>query len=379
MGSLNNHNILFCVSGGTQAYQVPELIAALCAEGAAVSVVASPDAGHWVSLALLERLAGKEVQFGIDSAAFSGTRVVQVAEQLSDSALGWMEGLLGGLTGRAERTSSPTVFLIGATSAARFPLINSLGPSILPIEASSSLPRFDPLAMVALIDRTQAPQLLAGKRVLVTAGPTYEDIDPVRFLGNRSSGKMGFAVATAAWRAGGKVTLISGPVSLRSPHGVAVISVRSALEMLAAVEAVIAEQDVYISSAAVADYRPALIAPGKIKKGAGQMELSMVANPDLLQRVAARSSPPFCVGFAAETERVEEYARGKLVSKKLQLIAANQVGGDLGGFESDQNRLQLFWSGGQRLLPWSSKAEQARLLIEVIAQHYPDDPNGELS
>lgn len=365
MTGLNNKKILVCVSGGASAHQMPELLAVLKAQGAELSVLAAPDAADWVSLKLLAQLTGTAVRLHSQGEPFGETRLVQVGGQPSEVAQAWLDELLGNLS---NEPSDTTLFLADPSAVERFPSIDQLGPVVLPTETGLPLPRFDIETILAFIEKSLTPPILADRRVLVTAGPTYEDIDPVRFVGNRSSGKMGYAVAAAAWRAGAQVTLISGPVALSPPTGVALIKVRSAEQMLSAVETIIGEQEIYISCAAVADYRPAQSAPDKIKKGADQMVLSMIANPDILRRVASRPASPFCVGFAAETVRVEEYARGKLASKNLQLIAANEVGGETGGFESDQNRLELFWPGGRKLLGWSSKREQAQQLIAVVAE-----------
>lgn len=370
MSSLDNQKILFCVSGGPAAYQAPELIAALSDEGARVTLLASPEAGDWVSLGLLRKLAASgvtdlaDLHLGVTS---FNARVVLLDDEFNAVASAWLIGLRELITSDAGVT---TVFLGGSSALERAGLTGEPDSVVLPGATSAQLSRFDPTAMTAAIARQIGASELLGRRVLVTAGPTYEDIDPVRFIGNRSSGKMGFAVAAAAWQAGAQVTLITGPVARPSPQGVAVVPVRSALDMLAAVDTVIADQDIYISSAAVADYRPAQSATQKIKKGKADSSLSLIANPDLLARVASRPSPPFCVGFAAETEQVEAYARDKMVSKNLQMIAANCVGAKEGGFESDQNRLHLFWPGGDQLLDWSSKADQARQLIAMVARLY---------
>ncbi|MFP5464961.1 MAG: bifunctional phosphopantothenoylcysteine decarboxylase/phosphopantothenate--cysteine ligase CoaBC, partial [Gammaproteobacteria bacterium] len=208
---------------------------------------------------------------------------------------------------------------------------------------------------------------LAGRKVLMTAGPTFEDLDPVRYLGNRSSGRMGYAVAQAAREAGAEVLLISGPVALADPPGVTVQRVRSALDMHRAVLDAVAGMDVFIGTAAVADYRPAQPAGQKIKKTRESLTVELVRNPDILAEVAARADRPFTVGFAAETDDVLGYARRKLEEKRLDLIAANTVGAGQ-GFEVDDNALTLLWPGGQRELPRASKAALARDLIAVIAQ-----------
>jgi len=212
---------------------------------------------------------------------------------------------------------------------------------------------------------------LAGRRVLVSAGPTFEDIDPVRFIGNRSSGKMGFAIAEAAARRGATVTLIAGPVALATPAGVARIDVRSAAQMHQAVMAAL-PADIYIGAAAVADFTPARIASNKIKKQVGQdtLTLELVRTPDILADVAAHTRRPrLVVGFAAETDHVEQYARGKLEKKNLDLIAANRVGVPGSGFECDDNALTVFWRDGERALGPSAKTQLADQLLDLLEEH----------
>jgi phosphopantothenoylcysteine decarboxylase/phosphopantothenate--cysteine ligase len=211
---------------------------------------------------------------------------------------------------------------------------------------------------------------LAGRRVLVSAGPTYEDIDPVRFLGNRSSGKMGYAVAAAARALGAQVVLVSGPVQLPTPEGVQRIDVRSAAQMRAAVLDAL-PADVYIGAAAVADFTPRSVSEHKIKKtpGSDSLVLELVRTPDILAEVAAAGPrrPALVVGFAAETHELERYARDKLQRKRVDLIAANLVGAAEGGFERDDNALAVYWDGGERRLGPASKAEVAAGLLALVA------------
>lgn len=211
---------------------------------------------------------------------------------------------------------------------------------------------------------------LAGRRVLMTVGPTREAIDPVRFLGNRSSGKMGYALAEALRACGARVALVAGPTSAPAPIGIPRVDVESALEMEAAVMARVATCDLFVAAAAVADYRPATAVDHKLKKSGESMTLELVRNPDILARVAALPTPPFTVGFAAETDDLEGYARGKLQAKHLSMIAANQVGRGTGGFESDENALICLWPGGRRELPMMSKAALATALADLIAERY---------
>jgi phosphopantothenoylcysteine decarboxylase/phosphopantothenate--cysteine ligase len=214
---------------------------------------------------------------------------------------------------------------------------------------------------------------LAGRRIVVSAGPTFEDIDPVRFVGNRSSGKMGFAVAAAAAARGAQVRLVAGPVALPTPAGVERVDVRSAAQMHDAVMAAL-PCDVYIGAAAVADYTPAAIAPNKLKKQPGQdgLTLQLVRTRDILADVAAHARRPYLVvGFAAETHDVERYARGKLAAKGLDLIAANRVGVDGSGFESDDNTLVVFDADGSTTLGPAAKAAIAMQLLDLVEARLP--------
>jgi phosphopantothenoylcysteine decarboxylase/phosphopantothenate--cysteine ligase len=217
----------------------------------------------------------------------------------------------------------------------------------------------------------QGPGALAGLRVVVNAGPTYEDIDPVRFLGNRSSGKMGFAIAEAASLAGAEVTLVAGPVALATPAKVALrVDVRSALQMRDAVLEAVRDADIFIATAAVADWRVADYSARKIKKGPrGAPVLELIENPDILAEVAALDPRPFVVGFAAETEHLAERAREKLERKKLDMLVANLVDEHV-GIGTDDNAVDLFWPGGREALPRASKLEIAEALVARIARRF---------
>ncbi|MDB5816060.1 MAG: dfp [Rhodocyclales bacterium] len=208
------------------------------------------------------------------------------------------------------------------------------------------------------------PKLLAGRRVLMTAGPTFEALDPVRGLTNLSSGKMGFALARACAQAGAAVTLISGPVSLPTPSGIARIDVRSALQMREAVLREVGRSDIFIGVAAVADYRPVATATDKIKKTGETLTVEFVRNPDILAEVAALPSPPFCVGFAAESRDLDTYANGKLIAKKLQLVVGNLVQDGMGG---DTNTVVLFDAAGRHALPSESKDDVARGIVAHLS------------
>jgi phosphopantothenoylcysteine decarboxylase/phosphopantothenate--cysteine ligase len=207
-------------------------------------------------------------------------------------------------------------------------------------------------------------------RVVLTAGPTREPIDPVRFIGNRSSGKMGYALARAFRDAGAEVLLVSGPVSLEVPAGVEYQGVDTALEMEQAVLSQVDGCDIFVACAAVADYRPVEAAPQKIKKSQPGMEVELTRNPDILAAVAALPKPPFTVGFAAETERLTEQGEAKRQAKGVDMIAANLVASAEGGFERDENALTVLWEGGGRELPLASKALLAVSLVELISERY---------
>jgi phosphopantothenoylcysteine decarboxylase/phosphopantothenate--cysteine ligase len=208
------------------------------------------------------------------------------------------------------------------------------------------------------------PAVLKNKRVLITAGPTFEPIDPVRGITNRSSGKMGYAVARAAWEAGGEVSLVSGPVALPAPHGVRQHDVVTAWEMREKVMSLIADQDIFIAVAAVADWRVANTSAQKIKKTGGTPQLQFEENPDILTEVANLKKPPFCVGFAAESEKLVEHAQEKRSRKNIPLLVGN-IGEET--FGKDENELILFDAKGYTVLPRADKLVLARSLVQHIA------------
>jgi phosphopantothenoylcysteine decarboxylase/phosphopantothenate--cysteine ligase len=212
--------------------------------------------------------------------------------------------------------------------------------------------------------------LLTGLNVLITAGPTRERLDPVRYLTNRSSGKMGFAVAAAAREAGAHVTLVSGPVHLATPAGVTRLDVESARDMYAAVHRHIDKADVFIAAAAVADFQPVTVAKHKIKKQGVAVKLELEPAPDIVKSVADMAKRPFVVGFAAETNDVEDNARSKLKRKKLDMIAANQVGDGI-AFDCDDNALTVLWPGGKVEVARGPKIDVARALVALIAERLP--------
>ncbi len=229
----------------------------------------------------------------------------------------------------------------------------------------------EPMQLVEKCEQFFGPKTLSGKSVVITAGPTREAIDPVRYISNHSSGKMGFALAQAAQQLGAEVTLISGPVSLQTPNGVKRINVVSAEEMHQAAIANATHHDIFIGCAAVADYRPVDIAAQKIKKTADNddMHITMVKNPDIIASVASLSaSRPFTVGFAAETQNVEAYALDKLQRKNLDMICANDVSIAGQGFNSDSNAITVYWQGGSKSLGSAMKTELSHAILEAISE-----------
>jgi len=226
----------------------------------------------------------------------------------------------------------------------------------------------EPADICRLLWPDPAAQCLRGRTVLISAGPTREPLDPVRYISNRSSGKMGYALAEAALQAGAQVTLVSGPVMLAAPAQVEVVRVETAAQMCEAVMARAGRHDIYIGAAAVADYTPAEVQPEKIKKQQKQSTITLQKTTDILAAVAQLDQRPFTVGFAAETHDLENYALGKLRQKNLDMIAANWVGREQGGFDSEQNALEVYWKSGRKTLAMTDKTRLAEQLINLIAQ-----------
>lgn len=399
------------MSGGIAAYKAAELTRRLRGAGAQVRVVMTPAAQAFVGPLTFQALSGNPVRVDIlDPAAEAGMDHIELArwadlvlvapataDLMARLAMGLADDLL---TTLALATQAPLVLAPAmnqrmwqhpATQANARLLrdrgVRLLGPAageqacgevgpgrmLEPAEILFALsdPLAEPVKVVASVSRPVQASPLSDRRVLLTAGPTREPIDPVRYVGNRSSGRMGYALAQALAGRGARVTLVSGPTSLTSPGGVERVEVESALEMHRAVMARIADQDLFVAAAAVADYRVADPAGTKIKKGQAELTLRLVRNPDILAEVAALAHPPFTLGFAAETERVEEYALSKLQAKGLDMIAANQVGGDRGGFEREDNALTLIQRGGRvDRLPLMPKTALAEALTDLIEEAY---------
>ncbi|HXR62163.1 MAG TPA: bifunctional phosphopantothenoylcysteine decarboxylase/phosphopantothenate--cysteine ligase CoaBC [Rudaea sp.] len=390
--ALASLRILLGVSGGIAAYKSAELVRRLRDAGAEVRVVLTENAARFVSPLTFQALSGQPVRSGLwDEAAEAAMGHIELArwaqriviapasaDLIARLAHGFADDLLTTLclASAAPLAVAPAMnqqMWAHAATQANVAALRQRGVDLLgPAAGDQACGEFGPGRLleadtiVAEIAALHGPKLLAGTRVLVSAGPTYEDIDPVRFIGNRSSGRMGFAVARAAVEQGAIVHLVAGPVHLPTPPGVERSDVRSARDMRVAVLRQIPQSDIFISAAAVGDYRPGEVAAHKLKKRGAALTLTLDENPDILAEIAGLPKRPLLVGFAAETENVEAYARAKLKRKNLDLIAANQVGADK-GFDCDDNALTLFWADGSEDLGHAGKTVLARRLIARIA------------
>ncbi|HRQ65434.1 MAG TPA: bifunctional phosphopantothenoylcysteine decarboxylase/phosphopantothenate--cysteine ligase CoaBC [Xanthomonadaceae bacterium] len=385
--------VLLGVSAGIAAYKSVELCRRLRERGCEVRVVLTDGARHFVGAASFHAVTGQPVRSSLwDEAAEAAmghielarwAELILVAPATADLMARLAHGLADDLLTTLCLASEAPLVLVPAmnrvmwahpATRANVKLLSGRGVRLLgPGEGDQACGDVGPGRMLDVADivaMLDAPQPLSGLRILVSAGPTYEDIDPVRFVGNRSSGRMGFALAEAAVAMGATTTLVAGPVALATPPGVRRIDVRSARDMLDAVLVETPGHDIFISAAAVADYAPQSVSAHKIKKGSERMTLELAANPDVLATVAALPAKPFLVGFAAETENVREHALGKLERKKLDMIAANQVGGEGTGFDCADNALLVLWPGGETEIGRADKLSVARqLLLEVAARH----------
>ncbi len=392
---LGGKHILLGVSGGVAAYKAPDVVRRLREAGAEVQVVMTAGAQRFITALTLQAVSGRPVRSDLwDSAAEHAMGHIELgrwadqilvvpasADFLAHLAQGLATDLLTTLclASEAPIAVAPAMnwaMWDNAATQANVATLESRGVRLLgPVvgelaEGETGMGRLmEPADIVAaLADDGLRP--LKGLHVLVTAGPTREALDPVRYLSNRSSGKMGFALARAAAEAGAEVTLVAGPVHLATPRDVRRIDVESAAEMHAAVMRQVRQADVFIAAAAVADYAPKRAAAQKIKKQSAALELKLAPTPDILAEVAKLKSRPFVVGFAAETEKLEQHAREKLAKKRLDLLAANWVGKDR-GFDRDDNALSVYWNGGGRELANAPKLVLARQLMGLIAGRLP--------
>jgi phosphopantothenoylcysteine decarboxylase/phosphopantothenate--cysteine ligase len=402
MGSKNmgSKKLVLGVSGGIAAYKTPELVRRLRERDFDVRVVMTRSANEFVTETTLQAVSGNPVRQNLwDKEAEAAMGHIELArwadlvliapataEIMSRLAAGAATDLLTTLclATRAPVVIAPAMnnvmWLHAAVQENRQKLLDR-GVRILgPEEGDQACGETGPgrmmqpdgivAALTTPVAVTAAERpLLYGKTVMVTAGPTRESIDPVRFISNRSSGKMGYALAAAAREAGARVSLVSGPVNITAPDGVDLVHVESAKDMFAATHKRIDDVDIFISAAAVADYQPATAETRKIKKSASNMSIDLVRSPDILASVAKLENGPFTVGFAAETNNLREYATGKLEDKKLHMIVANKVGNNE-GFDVDANAVDVYWRDGERSFALAAKSQLAHNLMRLIAERY---------
>ena len=397
MQRLTNKQIILGITGGIAAYKSAELTRLLKGAGADVRVVMTPSATEFITPLTLQALSGHPVHLHLlDAEAEAGMGHIELAKWadlvlIAPASANFMARLAAGqgddlLTTLCLATDAP-ICLAPAMNQAMWRDagtqdnagilerrgIKLFGPGVGEQACGDTGPG-RMLEPEDIANRTAAQferGTLAGKTVFITAGPTREALDPVRYISNHSSGKMGYALAEAAVEAGAKVKLISGPVNLAAPARMDRVSVESAEQMLEASLQDLSLCDIFIAAAAVADYRPTAVSEHKIKKGNEEiMELHLVKNPDIVATVASTDPKPFTVGFAAETRDVESYARGKLERKNLDLIIANDVSRSDIGFNSDENAVTVISATSIETLPQASKRQLAGRLIERIAAQY---------
>jgi phosphopantothenoylcysteine decarboxylase/phosphopantothenate--cysteine ligase len=394
MGNLTNRRIVLGITGGIAAYKAAELVRRLRDRGAAVRVVMTKAAQEFITPLTLQALSGNPVHTTLlDPAAEAAMGHIELARWadlilVAPASADFIARLAHGhaddlLTTLCLATPAPIALAPAmnqgmwrdAGTQANVDLLRARQITLWgPADGEQACGDVGPGRMLEadqlaeLAAKSFASRILDGKRVLITAGPTREALDPVRYISNHSSGKMGFALAQAAADAGAQVTLIAGPVTLATPEHVERIDVESAQQMFDAVLARVDTSTIFIAAAAVADYRAANIATDKIKKQSEEMTLTLVRNPDIVATVAQRKPKPFTVGFAAETTQVTDYARDKLERKNLDMIVANDVSAPGIGFNSDDNAVSVLWRDGEMHIDARSKTLVARELIELIAR-----------
>lgn len=393
--TLANTKILLGITGGIAAYKTPDLVRKLTAQGAEVRVVLTPSAAEFVSPLSLQAVSGNPVhQHLLDPDAEAAMGHIELAKWadillIAPATANCMAKLANGLADDLLSTlflaTTADVYLApamnqqmwkAAATQRNLSTLHWMGVTLLGPDSGEQAcgdigagRMLDPMDIVAAISPASS-DALAGKQVVITAGPTREALDPVRYISNHSSGKMGFAIAQAARATGANVTLIAGPVTLPTPVGCSRINVESAEEMHAAAMDAMSNADIFIATAAVADYRAQSVENNKIKKTSDELTLTFVKNPDILASVAALSPAPFTVGFAAESDNVAHYARDKLKRKNLDMIAANDITATGLGFNSDNNALHVFWPDGDKQLSAKPKKELAAELLRMIVERY---------
>jgi phosphopantothenoylcysteine decarboxylase/phosphopantothenate--cysteine ligase len=400
MQQLNNKRILLGVSGSIAAYKAADLIRRLRDAGAEVRVVMTDGAKAFVTPLTFQALSGLPVHENLlDKDAEAAMGHIELAR--------WADVILiapasaNCLSALAQGRADELLYAVCLASDVPLAVAPAMNKHMWADEATQDNVRtlarrgvlfigpdsgeqacgdvgegrmIDSEAIIARLAELFTIGSLSGQTVVITAGPTREALDPVRYLSNHSSGKMGYAMAEAAVEAGASVILISGPVNLEAPERLTLINVESAAEMDAAVQAQVAAADIFIATAAVADYRPVTVHQDKIKKNNERLTIELEKNSDILAAVKTNYPKTFCVGFAAETQELETYARKKLSEKHVEMIAANLVGPSAkktaGTFNSDTNEINVYWVGGELKLELASKAKLARQLISIIAQRF---------
>ncbi|MDR1463227.1 MAG: bifunctional phosphopantothenoylcysteine decarboxylase/phosphopantothenate--cysteine ligase CoaBC [Azoarcus sp.] len=394
MDSLRGRKIVLGVSGGVAAYKAAALVRALGRMGADVHVVLTEAGARFVAAPTFHALSGNRVwtslwdgsmENGIPHIALvRGADAILIAPASADIIASLANGLAGDLLStlclardcpllvapamNRQMWENPATQRNAATL--REDGVFILGPDKGEQACGETGPgrMLEPEALCEAILAFFTPKLLAGRKVVITAGPTFEAIDPVRGITNSSSGKMGYAIAAACARSGAEVVLVSGPVALPTPAGVRRIDASSALRMRDEVLAALPGADVFIAVAAVADYRPVETAGHKIKKSGAAMQLALVPNPDILAEVAARPDAPFCVGFAAESHDLDMFAEGKRRAKRLPMLVGNLLADGLCG---DDNTVVIYDDEGRHPLPRAPKAFVARQIVEHLARLLP--------
>ncbi|WP_166267140.1 bifunctional phosphopantothenoylcysteine decarboxylase/phosphopantothenate--cysteine ligase CoaBC [Providencia sp. M-27] len=396
--SLLGKQIVIGISGGIAAYKIPELTRRLRDKGAVVRIVMTDGAKAFITPLTLQAVSGHPVSDDLlDPAAEAAMGHIELAKWADIIILAPATAdLIARLSAGMANDLLTTVCLASAAPVALVPAMNQQmyrakatqenliklqqrqcmiwGPDAGSQACGDIGPgrMIDPLEIVRLTSEFFTPKFdLQGIKLMITAGPTREALDPVRFISNHSSGKMGFAIAKAASQRGAEVTLIAGPVNIGTPEGVNRVDVISGLEMYEQVHKTISTQNIFIGCAAVADYRAKNIAENKIKKQGDEVSITLIKNPDIVASVGnLKHNRPYVVGFAAETQNVEEYARQKRQQKQLDLICANDVSLADNGFNSDNNALHLFDANGDTRLPHCNKNELSHYLLDEILQRY---------
>lgn len=393
---MKGRRIILGLTGGIAAYKAAELARRLIERGAEVQAVMTAAAREFITPTTLQALTGRPVRESLwDQAAEAAMGHIELARwaELVVVAPASADFLARLTHGRADdllatlclATEAPIcvapamnrVMWANAATQANIATLQQRGVRVLgPASGGQACGEVGPGRMLEAVEiadlvepMLQGEGPLRGRKVVITAGPTREPIDPVRFITNRSSGKQGFAVARALRAAGAEVVLVAGPVQLPTPPGVRRIDVESAEQMFRVVHEAVAGADIFVGTAAVADYRPATVAAQKIKKSSATMNLELTRTTDILASVAARADRPFVVGFAAETTQVEQHAREKLLRKNLDMIAANEVG-ECKAFDCEDNALLVLWRGGRQELPCCGKQELAAALVELIVREF---------